>query len=254
MTVYDNDSPSALELEFERLTSSSPIAIRQSRIGDYQLSPVNYNELTGKSYPKILTLDVGGRKFKVSADILIAESGLFQHQLSDRFNWKPEPDGSYFLDADPELFNHLIGFMRRPSTFPLFWSKDQGFNYDLYQRLQAEAEYFQVHVLHDWIEQQRYLDAVSIRTYQPRTRQLKDITREKITGNMSEDWHYVPRVRKTYICPRGIVVHYGNREGCGRACREYQGDDATEYDEEDYMEVISVIKEVVFDEKVCRMV
>lgn len=31
--------------------------------------------------PKILTLNVGGRGFTISADILEAESGLFRHQL-----------------------------------------------------------------------------------------------------------------------------------------------------------------------------
>lgn len=94
------------------------------------------------SFPSVITLDVGGRLFKVSTDILIAESGLFQHQLSYRFTWTPQADGSYFLDADPEIFEHLLRFMRRPSKFPLFWSNDRGFDYDLYQRLQTEAEYF----------------------------------------------------------------------------------------------------------------
>lgn len=91
------------------------------------------------AFPRVLTLEVGGRKFKASADILVAESGLFRHQLSGRFTWAPESDGSYFLDANPDLFGHLLNFMRRPNIFPLFWSKTEGFDYNLYQRLQSSA-------------------------------------------------------------------------------------------------------------------
>jgi hypothetical protein len=64
------------------------------------------------TYPKILTLDIGGRKFKVSCDILEAESGLFRLQLSGHFTWEPEGDGTYFIDADPEIFEYLMRFMR----------------------------------------------------------------------------------------------------------------------------------------------
>jgi hypothetical protein len=104
-------------------------------------------------YPKTLTLDIGGRKFKVSRDTLKAESGLFERQLSDRFPpWQPEADGSYFLDADPDLFVHLLRFMRRPEVFPVFYSKMNGFDYDLYNHLQAEALYFQVLTLYEWIK------------------------------------------------------------------------------------------------------
>jgi hypothetical protein len=104
------------------------------------------------SYPKNLVLDIGGRKFKVSRDTLQAESGLFRRQLSDRFTWDPEADGSYFLDADPDLFEHLLRFMRRPEVFPLFYDAAKGFDYNLYSRLQAESVYFQVDVLHEWIK------------------------------------------------------------------------------------------------------
>ena len=107
--------------------------------------------ITG-NYPKTLVLDIGGRKFKVSRDTLQAESGLFRHQLSGRFPWEPEMDGSYFLDADPDLFEHLLRFMRRPEVLPLFYDAAKGFDYDLYNRLEAESQYFQINVLHEWIK------------------------------------------------------------------------------------------------------
>jgi hypothetical protein len=202
--------------------------------------------------PKVITLDVAGRLFKVSSDILIAESGLFERQLSARYNWVPQKDGTYFLDADPVLFEHLLNFMRRPSAYPVFWSQHQGYDYNLYQRLQAEAEYFQMDGLHKWIKEKKYLRAITICAYQPETSELKDVSRERLAGNMTKDWHYVSKVRKFYVCPRGIQVHYGNRDACGRACHNAQGDDDTDYEEEEYLEVVSVKKEIVFDEEVCK--
>ncbi|OSS45117.1 hypothetical protein B5807_09272 [Epicoccum nigrum] len=100
------------------------------------------------SFPSVITLDVVGHRFKVSTDILIAESGLFKHQLSGKYTWTPQVDDSYFLDADPEIFEYILRFLRRPCSYPLFWSKDRGFDYDMYRHLQAEAEYFQVNALY----------------------------------------------------------------------------------------------------------
>ena len=109
--------------------------------------------ISGRSrYPKILQLDVGGRKFKVSRDVL-CESGLLRNQLSDRYTWPQDPDGSYFLEADSDIFEHLLRFMRRPNLFPLFYTVASGFDFDLYNRLEAEAEYFQLDALHAWIKQ-----------------------------------------------------------------------------------------------------
>mgnify|MGYP004502309215 CR=1 FL=1 len=107
--------------------------------------------------------------------------------------------------------------------------------------------------LYQWIKDKNYLDATIICTYQPRTRELKDVAPETASGTISEDWHYVTKIHKTYVCPRGIPVHYGNRDACGRTCREYQGDDETVYDEKEYLEVVSARKEIVFNEAVCQM-
>jgi hypothetical protein len=73
-----------------------------------------------------------------------AEAGLRRGEKSR--------SGSYFLDADPNLFEHLLRFMRRPEVFPLFYNHAAGFDYDLYNRLQAEAEYFQIDALYEWIK------------------------------------------------------------------------------------------------------
>jgi hypothetical protein len=118
------------------------------------LASLNIGGIVLSSGPKTLTLSIGGRHFKVSRTTLVEESGLFRHQLSAAWfsAWVPEEDGTYFLDADPDIFEHLLRFMRRPSVFPLFYDTAKGFDYDLYNRLEAEAEYFQVDALRDWIK------------------------------------------------------------------------------------------------------
>ncbi|RYO27750.1 hypothetical protein AA0113_g12259 [Alternaria arborescens] len=108
----------------------------------------------------LIVLDVSGRKFQTQKATL-QTSPYFQNLLarwddcSDR-----QDDGSYFIDADPDAFQHILNFMRRPSKFLLLWSKETGFDYALYNKIEAEADYFLLHALRDWLQKNRYLDAV----------------------------------------------------------------------------------------------
>ncbi|KAF2829109.1 hypothetical protein CC86DRAFT_287088 [Ophiobolus disseminans] len=219
---------------------------------DAQDAASNHTTTSTTRYPNIMILDIGGRIFKVSR-ITLLESGLFRHQMSNRFTWEPEADGSYFLDADPDLFEHLLRFMRRPNIFPLFYTTCTGFDYDLYNRLENEAEYFQIEALHTWLMEKRYLRAVMLHRYQPQTRTLDDLSPEKAPISETEDMHMLPRVKQVYICPRGIGVHRGEPDKCGRACHEAQGDNDDEFEEVLYTEVVSVRKEVEFIGSVCRL-
>lgn len=51
------------------------------------------------------------------------------------------------MDANPDMFEHLVQFKRRPESYPVFYGEAKGFDYDLYRQLQVEAEYFQVNML-----------------------------------------------------------------------------------------------------------
>ncbi|KAL5400420.1 hypothetical protein PMIN04_013198, partial [Paraphaeosphaeria minitans] len=53
-----------------------------------------------------------------------------------------QEEDSFFVDADPEIFQNILSFMQRPSQFPLFWTKTIKFDYALYEKLEAEADYF----------------------------------------------------------------------------------------------------------------
>jgi hypothetical protein len=147
-------------------------------------------EHTPASYPNVIPLNIGGRRFEVARSTL-CESRLLQHQLSDQSAWSPESDGWYFLDTDPEIFEHLLRFMRRPSAFPLFWSQSEGFDYGLYHRVQTDAEYFQLDALHEWIKTKKYLTGVTVHISPPRIEEVEQVVEGRILGNCSEDWQVV---------------------------------------------------------------
>ncbi|KAF2248606.1 hypothetical protein BU26DRAFT_483471 [Trematosphaeria pertusa] len=201
--------------------------------------------------PPIIKLNVGGRIFSTRTTTL-AEAKWFEPYLEGRWPWPLDTNGAYFVDADPDLWEHLLRFMRRPNVYPLFWDTAKGFDYDLYNRLEREAFDFRVGKLGDWIKEKQYLKAVTVRAHPPVARELDDVDPEYYTMNEDYERHVVPRVRKVYVCPRGIAVHRGHPEKCGQACAKAQGGTPAEYEEEPYWEVVTIRKSTVFDEKVCR--
>lgn len=110
--------------------------------------------------PYLIILDVSGRKYRTQK-ITLQTSAYFQNLLS-RWNdcTDRQEDGSYFIDADSDVFEHVLQFMRRPSKFPMLWTKETSFDYALYNKLEVEANYFLLHDLRDWIRKKRYLNAV----------------------------------------------------------------------------------------------
>jgi hypothetical protein len=199
---------------------------------------------------KVITLNIGGRKFQTSTDTLRAESGLFRQQLSERFTWTPELDGSYFLDADGDLFEHLLRFMRRPEIFPLFYDTAKGFNYDLYNKLETEAEYFQIELLHEWIKAKKYTQAIKTKISSAAIHNIRNEIQLEAIRN--PELHITPCTKKIYLCPRQIVAHRGRADLCGTACHKRQAENDVVYEDEPYWQVLSFEKEVVFDEKVCK--
>ncbi|PZD34285.1 K-tetra multi-domain protein [Pyrenophora tritici-repentis] len=114
------------------------------------------------SLPNVITLDVGGRKFRTTKAVL-STSPYFANLFN---RWEDyaeiQADGSLFIDVDPEIFPHLLNYLRRPNTFPLYWTRNDGFDYVLYTRLGAEADYFMLEGLKWWIRRKEYLEAVKV--------------------------------------------------------------------------------------------
>jgi hypothetical protein len=158
--------------------------------------------------PRLVSLDVSGCIYRTHEATLQA-SPYFRNLMA---RWKDccdrQEDGSFFVDANPDVFQHILNFMRRPSKFPLFWTKNTGFDYALYNNLEAEADYFLLNDLRDWIRQKRYLDAVRI-TIERIT--LKEY--ELLNGRRSERSEADIEVQsffgsysgeRRYCCPLGI--------------------------------------------------
>ncbi len=97
-------------------------------------------------------------------------------------------DGTYFIDADPDLFEHVLRYLRR-GVFPVFFDATNGHNYHLYFSLLEEARYFQIPRLADWLEKKRYLEAVNVTT-----------TAEQYEDNQS-GWRYL-------VAPPGTTLKY----------------------------------------------
>ena len=71
-----------------------------------------------------ITLQVGARCFITTHETLVAESGFFASLLSGRWDNAAE-DGSHFVDADANLFEHILRYLRR-GVFPFFYEKSKG--------------------------------------------------------------------------------------------------------------------------------
>ncbi|KAI4916801.1 hypothetical protein J4E90_003304 [Alternaria incomplexa] len=155
-----------------------------------------------------ITLDVSGRKFRTSKSVL-SVSPYFEGLLN---RWEEgadlQADGSYYVDADALTFEHLLSFMRRPSRFPLYWTRKDGFDYALYSRVEAEADYFMLEGLRDWIKQRKYLQAVV--TFSRTDSAMKD---QRLVGDVVIE-KYVVRKAGHVLCP--LAWHHDVRNDCWR--------------------------------------
>lgn len=107
-----------------------------------------------------IRLQVGERHFTTAKETLTEESGFFASLLSGRWDNALE-DGSYFIDADPVLFDHILRYLHR-GVFPLSFDIDKGHDYHFYLSLLEEARYFQIPRLVDWLEKKCYLEAAHV--------------------------------------------------------------------------------------------
>ncbi|KAJ4368379.1 hypothetical protein N0V83_006736 [Neocucurbitaria cava] len=107
----------------------------------------------------LVTLNVGGLKFETRKSTL-KFCDYFANMFSGRWTLELLPDGSVPIDADPEIFSILLAYIRRPTVYPLLWTKEQGFDYATYNRLLAEAKFFGLEALRSWIHKQKYLSAI----------------------------------------------------------------------------------------------
>ncbi|KAK8196947.1 uncharacterized protein BKA78DRAFT_340689 [Phyllosticta capitalensis] len=147
-----------VDLNFLRkLETMAPSTVQPSSdAGDDKKAPC---ELSISDGP--ITLQVCTRRFVTTRDTLRSGSPYFEALLSSRWAHNVQSDGSIFIDADPDLFAHILRFLRR-EVYPVFFDVDKGHDYALYTALQEEGRYFRIDKLFQWLEEKRYLKVVIV--------------------------------------------------------------------------------------------
>ncbi|KAL4940642.1 hypothetical protein BDV06DRAFT_17755 [Aspergillus oleicola] len=188
-------------------------------------------------------LQVGDRRFTTTRETLVNGSTFFEALLSDRWD-AARPDGSYFVDADPDLFEHILRYLRRPSAPPIFYDVVKGHDYPLYNALLEEARYFGIDSLMEYLANQQYIKSVQIdlsidEDYSPHTPLFAFSSSADPNSGIHMTYHPHWVTRKIYICPRGIERHRGNPHECGRRCASARGGDDDEYEDELQLKVVA---------------
>jgi hypothetical protein len=161
-------------------------------------------------------LRIGGNTIIDAPQGILEKSPVLKHALSRGST--PYPPFVFHIDAD--IFRHILDYLNT-DTFPFFWNKTGGFDFDLYQRVWRYAERFQLPELRDWISEQKYLDVVrvvceeSVEDFRP------GLPRLNVPGNVDVERRVVTQMLPVFKCPRRIPGHdvvEGQPLVCGALC------------------------------------
>ncbi|KAF4628219.1 hypothetical protein G7Y89_g9933 [Cudoniella acicularis] len=119
-------------IKFESVKRSAGAQIN-AIMDDPETSAQSKSVPSPPSNSRQITLQAGERRFVTVAETLTHENG------------------SYFIDADPELFEHILRYLRR-GVLPIFYDRVKGHNYSLYLALLGKAKYFQILRLENWLK------------------------------------------------------------------------------------------------------
>lgn len=86
-------------------------------------------------------LKVDEQRFVTTSQTL-QESGFFSALLSGRWD-NVQADGSYFIDPDTLIFEHVLRYLRW-GELPVIYDNVKGHGHALYLALLEEAKYFQI--------------------------------------------------------------------------------------------------------------
>lgn len=160
-----------------------------------------------------------------------------------------QQDGSYFIDADGQVFEHVLRYLRH-EIMPIFYDEVKGHDYALYLAVLEQARFFGVEPLQKWLEEHKYVKAVKIVHSARVSEGLEDVS-GSTESHVKIEHHVTWRTRKVYVCPRAIFGHMGNPNACGRLCRNARGDADDESKDEEVLKVLEVRKMTVLDPKTC---
>ncbi|KAL9054422.1 MAG: hypothetical protein Q9162_004144 [Coniocarpon cinnabarinum] len=204
-----------------------------------------------------ITIEVGERSFKTLPSTLTGESPYFASKLSGRWTSGGSDDQRLFIDADPDMFRHVLRYLQH-GTFPLFWDSEKGFDYGRYAMLLQEARYFGIDALRKWIHEKKFLNAVTIHhTSDVFEGTPTGIARlppgEQVSGNVKKTFHPGWGTKLRYRCPRDILQHHGDPSRCGRVCDKAKSDDIPLYEKVPVLHVFTATSETVVNFDACMV-
>ncbi|MCJ1379541.1 hypothetical protein MMC17_002642 [Xylographa soralifera] len=196
-----------------------------------------------------VTLQVGERRFTTTKDTLTCGSHYFARMLSGRWPCEAQDDGSYFVDADGTIFEHTLRYLRH-NVLPLYYDRVKGHDFGLYAALLEQARFFGVDDLEKWLRNKKYFEAV--RT-EHRVWLVDDSfgVNDVVRSDVELEYHPSWITERVYVCPRGITVHRGNPDACGRACKSARGDADEEYVKEQELRMVAIEKKTIFVQEIC---
>lgn len=174
---------------------------------------------------------------------------MLKAMVSHRWNASKDGEKTFFLDADPEAFKHILCFLRH-GVYPLCYNSASGHDYYLYTVIYKLADYLQITELAAWLHGKKYLEAIKVTT-RASVSEGEDALFATDESNVKMQYHPSWRIVKKYVCPRGIRNHYDNPQGCGKACRAALGDEDDEYEDCTVLSILSVAEKVFYDQKLC---
>lgn len=103
---------------------------------DAMLARVKMNQSASKAKIRV---NVGGKVFEASRDVFLRHENSYFHALLGSTLWKPDKDGMYFIDRDPEHFGRILESLR--SSEPV---DCKGLPPEEVERLRLELDYYQL--------------------------------------------------------------------------------------------------------------
>lgn len=106
---------------------------------------------------QLIHLQVGEKVFSTTRHTLCKESAYFRALLRDQE--QQLTGGTYFVDADPELFSHILRYLRH-GIYPVSFSRCNGHDYATYLGVERLATEFGIQKLMKWFIDKQYESAM----------------------------------------------------------------------------------------------
>ncbi|MCJ1264154.1 hypothetical protein MMC22_004025 [Lobaria immixta] len=192
-------------------------------------------------------LQVGERRFITTEETLTDESPFFSSLL--RHPHEAQADGSYFIDVDPDVFEHVLRYLRH-GVLPVFYDNAKGHDHALYHLLLQQARYFQIERLRRWLVCRKYLDAVQTTITVEEVDHMYELS-QPTGAHVEVEYHPIWKRNVVHMCPRGIDEYESDSSASSMQYMSLQGDEGKTFEEEEVPGMLVIRKETVFDPELC---